>query len=263
MLVDQPSRAGELHGAGVAAADDALRSRTPTAAKFVSPAYVARQVVVPAGSAGLNATVPSLAVVPVTGCSRPVRCSVTVAPTIGAASTWSVSVAVNVAGRPALPEAGARQGQRGRGRGGARRSRGSPCERRGDRERQHEPADQGGEVHVASEKPGRARSLRQLQARGASRRSPRVSPVARSKVSPWGFVGMGGDGLPAVPRPRYGEHRPLVGDRSCSCCSGWCCSRSPRGGSCRIPSGCRTCPLVGFLVWLPTIVIGSSQLGWG
>ena len=76
-------------------------------AKFASPAYVARQVVVPAGSAELKVTVPSLAVVPVTG-APPVRCSVTVAPAIGAGVVaWSVSVTVNVAGTPALPEAGA------------------------------------------------------------------------------------------------------------------------------------------------------------
>src|SRR4051812_38661330 len=91
-----------------------LANRRPTTllvsdvagAKLASPAYDARQVVVPAGREALNDTVPSSAVMPVAG-APPVRCRVTVAPATGVAPAWLVSVAVNVARTPALPEAGA------------------------------------------------------------------------------------------------------------------------------------------------------------
>ena len=58
--------------------------------------------------------------------------------------------------------------------------------------------------------------------------------MAKQKVSPWGFVGMGG--------------------MACMLFLAWFLPR-PR----QVP----WLPAVAFVVWLPVIVLGTRSLGWG
>ena len=92
--------------------------------------------------------------------------------------------------------------------------------------------------------------------------SPRVSPVARSKVSPWGFVGMGAMACLLFLDLGTANIAPwwvtvlfvLLWLVLFAIATRWFV---PHPG--RVPY----LALVGFLVWLPTVVVGSSQLGWG
>ena len=86
--------------------------------------------------------------------------------------------------------------------------------------------------------------------------------MARSKVSPWGFVGMGGmacllflDLGTAGVAPWWVTLLFLVlWVVLFAVASRWFLPH-PR----RVP----WLPLLGFVVWLPTIVLGTRQLGWG
>jgi hypothetical protein len=86
--------------------------------------------------------------------------------------------------------------------------------------------------------------------------------VARSKVSPWGFVGMGAMACLLFLDLATAGIAPwwvtllflvlwvalfLVGTR-------WFLPH---------PTWVPLLPILGFLVWLPIIAIGSRQLGWG
>lgn len=85
--------------------------------------------------------------------------------------------------------------------------------------------------------------------------------MARQKISPWGFVGMGGMACIAFLILGTAGIAPwwvslllglfwlvllLVATR-------WFLAR---------PTWVPWLPVVGFLVWCPTIVLGTSQLGW-
>jgi hypothetical protein len=86
--------------------------------------------------------------------------------------------------------------------------------------------------------------------------------VARSKVSPWGFVGMGAmacvlflDVATAGIAPWWVTLLFLVLWLVLfAIATRWFVPR---------PTWVPLLPVIGFLVWLPTIAIGTRQLGWG
>jgi hypothetical protein len=86
--------------------------------------------------------------------------------------------------------------------------------------------------------------------------------VARSKVSPWGFVGMGAmacllflDLATAGIAPWWVTLLFLVLWAALFVvATRWFLPH---------PTWVPLLPILGFLVWLPTIAIGTRQLGWG